>query len=100
MSVLSVRLDPAIEKKITFLMEKGFIDDKSAFIRRLLDKSLTDEIIDILCKQIENGEISIWKSAEIAGISLDQMLHELYKRNVSIYDKESLNEDLETIKEL
>ena len=37
MSILSVRLDPSIEKKIAFLMEKGFIEDKSAFIRKLLD---------------------------------------------------------------
>ena len=81
-------------------MEKGFIEDKSAFIRKLLDKSLTEEIINVLCEQVDKGEISAWKSAEIAGISLDQMFTELSKRNINIYDKESLKEDLETLKEL
>jgi predicted HTH domain antitoxin len=100
MSVLSVRIDQEIEKKISFLLEKGYIEDKSAFIRRLLDKSLTEEIINVLCIQIEKGEITIWKSAEIACLSLEQMLSEVAKRNIDLFVLKSLSEDLETLREM
>lgn len=100
MSNLSIQLNPLNEKQIAFLLERGFIQDKLEFILRILDKYLPDEIIDILCKQIESGELTIWESAEITGLSLEQMISELSKRNINIYDVNSLIEDLDTLKDL
>ncbi|MBD3193043.1 MAG: hypothetical protein GF308_20570 [Candidatus Heimdallarchaeota archaeon] len=94
MSVLSVRIDKELEEKIKFLMEKQKIVDKSAYIRKLLAESIKDELLDYLSKEIENRNISIWKAAEIAQMSLRGMMHELAKRNIMIYDERALNEDL------
>ncbi|MHA1526414.1 MAG: UPF0175 family protein [Promethearchaeota archaeon] len=95
MGVLSVRLDDELESKLDFLMKKLKIVDKSTYIRQLLDNSLSEEMIKILCKQVEEKKISAWKAAEIADISLRKMLHELKKRTSSGYDEQSLREDLE-----
>ena len=94
MHVLSVRLDGNLEKKLSFLMEKLKIIDKSTYIRQLLDKSFSEEILEVLCKQVGEKQISAWKAAELAGISLRKMLDELKKRNSSEYDEQSFQEDL------
>ena len=93
MHVLSVRLDDDLEEKLNFLMKKLKIIDKSAYIRQLLDKSLSEEILEVLCNQVGEKQISAWKAAEIAGISLRKMLEELKKRNLTGYDEQSLKED-------
>jgi predicted HTH domain antitoxin len=95
MKILSVRLDDELDSKLSFLMKKLKIVDKSTYIRQLLDKSLSEEILELLCKQVEEKKMSAWKAAEIAGISLRKMLYELKKRNASGYDEQSLKEDLE-----
>ncbi|MHA1251581.1 MAG: UPF0175 family protein [Promethearchaeota archaeon] len=95
MSVLSVRIDKDLEAKLNFLMEALKIKDKSTYIRRLLNKSLSEEIINILCKQVGEKRISAWKAAEIAEISLRKMLDELKKRNIPGYDEQALKEDFE-----
>lgn len=94
MSVLSVRIDKELEEKIKFLMEKQKIIDKSAYIRKLLDESIREELLDLLCKEIESKNISIWKAAELAQMSLRGMMHELAKREVKTYDEASFQEDL------
>ncbi|MGV9203861.1 MAG: UPF0175 family protein [Promethearchaeia archaeon] len=94
MGVLSVRLNEDLEKKLEFVMKKLQIVDKSSFIRQLMDKSLTDEMIEVLAQQIEEKQMSAWKAAEIAGISLRKMLDELKKRKISSYDEQALEEDL------
>ena len=47
------------------------------------------------------GRISLGKAAELAGLSIEELLYELRKRDIPInYDLEELEEDLKTIKEL
>jgi predicted HTH domain antitoxin len=69
--------------------------DKSSYIRQLLEKSLAEEMLEILCKQVGEKNMSAWKAAEIAGVSLRKMLEELKKRNVSGYDEQAIKEDIE-----
>ena len=52
-------------------------------------------MIKILCKQVENKKISIWKAAEIAEIPLRKMLSKLDKRKTFGYNEQSLREDIE-----
>jgi predicted HTH domain antitoxin len=94
MAVLSVRLDKDLEKKLEYLMKKLKIKDKSAYIRQLLDKALSEEIIDILCKQVGEKQMSAWKAAEFTGISLRRFLQELKKRHIPGFDERALEEDL------
>ncbi len=95
MSVLSVRLDPELEEKLQFLLSKRKINDKSAYIRRLLDKSIANDLLDYLSEEVRKKRLSAWKAAEIAKISLRAMLQELALRNVMTVDEYSLEEDLQ-----
>ena len=94
MKVLSVRLDEEIERKLGILMEKLKIIDKSTYIRQLLEKSLSEELLRLLCKEVGEKQISAWKAAEIAGISLRKMLYKLKEYNTSGIDEISLKEDI------
>jgi predicted HTH domain antitoxin len=94
MKNLSVRLDEDLEKKIAFVSENKKIIDKSAYIRTLLSKSLEHDIIDIVCEKVQNHEITAWKAAELAGISLRTMLRYLYDHKVESIDEKTLKEDI------
>jgi len=95
MKILSVRIDDDLDEKLGFLMAKLRKNDKSSYIRQLLEKSLTEEMFEVLCKQIGEKSISTWKASEIVGVSLRRMMEELKKRNVPGYDEQSIKEDIE-----
>ena len=67
----------------------------SSYIRQLLEKSLSEEMFVVLCNQVGEKNISAWKAAEKAGVSLRKMMEELKKRNVSGYDEQAIKEDIE-----
>lgn len=98
MSILSVRIDTELEKKLEFLMKQLHIEDKSSLIRKLLNNSLDEEIIHLLGTRVEKGEITLWKASEVAGISLERMIRELQLREISLYDDDMLEEDLRYLK--
>lgn len=95
MKILSVRLDDELEQKLSFLMDRLKKKDKSSFIRQLLEKSLEEEMLEVLCKQVGDKNTSAWKAAEIAGVSLRKMMEELKKRNIPGYDEQAIKEDIE-----
>ena len=95
MKILSVRIDDDLDEKLRFLMARLKKKDKSSYIRQLLEKTLTEEMLEVLCKQVGEKDMSAWKAAEIAGISLRRMMEELKKRNVSGYDEQAMKEDIE-----
>ena len=59
-----------------------------------MEKSLKEELIRLLCTEVGEKQISAWKAAEIAGISLRKMLHRLKQQDVPGYDEASLKEDI------
>ena len=95
MSVLSVRLDKEIEDKLNLLLSIRKIQDKSTYIRGLLSISLQRELIEYYCDQIKIGKISLWKAAELLGLSLREMMIEVGKRNITLFDEKALRLDLE-----
>ncbi len=92
--VLSVRMDKELETRLAFLMNRRKIVDKSSYIRQLIDRSLSEDLLDYLSEEIAAKHISIWKAAYIADIPLRAMMGELAKRNISMYDEHALTEDL------
>ena len=72
--------------------------DKSAYVRQLLEKSLVKELIDFLCEEVKLQRMSAWSAAEIAKVSLLEMLKALSQRNISSYDETAFKEDLEFAK--
>lgn len=55
MGVLSVRLDDELEELLAYLLEKRKINDKSAYIRQLLNKSVKIDLIDFLCDEVNQA---------------------------------------------
>ena len=94
MKILSVRIDDELEQKLSFIMARLKKKDKSSYIRQLLEKSLDEELIEVLCKQVGNKNLSAWKAAEIAKISLRRMMEELKRRNIPGYDEQAITEDI------
>jgi predicted HTH domain antitoxin len=92
--VLSVRMDAELEKRLTFLMEKRKIVDKSSYVRQLIDRSLSADLLDYLSEEVAARRLSIWKAAAIAEIPLRAMMKELAERKIAMYDEQSLAEDL------
>ncbi|MHA1912675.1 MAG: UPF0175 family protein [Candidatus Kariarchaeaceae archaeon] len=95
MTVLSVRLDEDLEEQLLLIMKKKKLQDKSALIRQMLAKSMEKEIIDLLCIEVQEKKISAWKAANLAKISLSQMLHELAQREIYTIDEKALLEDIQ-----
>ena len=52
-------------------------------------------MIEILCNEVNEKNISAWRAAEIAEVSLRKMLYELKNRFPSGYDEQAFKEDLE-----
>ncbi len=92
--VLSVRMDAELEKRLTFLMEKRKIVDKSSYVRQLIDRSLSADLLDYLSEEVAARRLSIWKAAAIAEIPLRAMMKELAERKIAMYEEQSLAEDL------
>lgn len=97
MSVLSVRLDTEMEEKINLLMKNRHIVDKSAFIRQLLDKSLSEELLQYYCEIVNLKKMSAWKAAEKLGISLREFLHQYKSKGFETYTHKEFLEDLEFV---
>lgn len=95
MKILSVRIDDELNKKLDFMLENLKKKDKSSYVRKLLEKSLNDEMLDVLGKMVEEKSISIWKAAEMIGIPLRKMMEELKTRNITGYDEKAILEDIE-----
>ena len=98
MTVISVRIDDEIEKKLNFIMRKKKAVDKSTMIRQILAESLENEIIEILCLEVKNRKISTWQAASIAEIPLRKMLDEIAKRNIMTYDEIAFDDDLDFLR--
>lgn len=91
---LSVRLDDSLEKKLAFVSDHKKIIDRSAYIRDLLNRSLENDIIEILCYQVQDHQITAWRAAELAGISLRAMLKHLSDHKIDTIDEKTLKEDI------
>ena len=63
---------------------------------RLIDEGLREWKINKVLRMYKNQEITLWRAAEIAGVSLGELLSELPKYKIVFqYDAEELKEDLE-----
>lgn len=89
------KLPADILKEIEYWSKKERADP-SDFIARLIDTGLREWKLDKVLRMYKNKEITLWKAAEIAGVSLAELLSELPKQKIVFqYDMEELREDLE-----
>ncbi len=94
MVTTSVRLPKEIVEEIEKLSKEEGID-KGTLIRRLIAESLREYKIKKALELYREGRVSLWKAAEIAGITYREALEELKKRNIPFkYDLEDLEVDI------
>ena len=80
---ISFVIPEELKKEIDNLKEM-YKEEQSSLIRRLLWRSINEEKTDFAIKEYLNEKISMGKAAEIAGISIWEILDELKKRNITL----------------
>lgn len=94
---ISIVLPHDLKKEIDKLREK-YKEDQSTFIRRLLWKSIKREKLELALQRYLDDKISLGMAAEIAEISIWELLDELKKRNVTLkYRIEDAEKEIENI---
>ena len=94
MVTTSVRLPKEIVEEIEKLSRDEGVD-KGTLIRKLIAESLKEYKIKKALELYREGKVSLWKAAEIAGITYSEALEELKKRNIPFkYNSEDLEVDI------
>ena len=70
--------------------------EKSIFLTELIDEGLHEWKMHKALSMYKDHRVTLWRAAEIAGVSLAELLAELPKQKIIFqYDMVELNEDLE-----
>ena len=94
MVTTSVRLPKEIVEEIEKLSREEGVD-KGTLIRKLIAESLKEYKIKKALELYREGKLTLWKAAEIAGITYSEALEELKKRNIPFkYNSEDLEVDI------
>lgn len=80
-TAISARIYESQLREIEKLARKRGVD-KSDTIRKLLDEGLKQERLREALRQIRENKITVWKAAELAGVSYREMLRILKAENV------------------
>ncbi|MEM3527020.1 MAG: UPF0175 family protein [Candidatus Bathyarchaeia archaeon] len=91
---ISLRLPRETLKKLRELAEKEG-KDRSALIREILEHGVKEKNLDHAVELYGRGQITGWKAAHLAGVSLWNLYKILAERGVLIqYSEHDLEEDL------
>lgn len=81
MITISARIDKNLAEEIEKIVrEKGV--DRSTVIRELLYEGLKEYKLKKALELIRERKVTVWKAAEIAGLSYREMLEKLKEHNV------------------
>ncbi|MBC8522252.1 MAG: UPF0175 family protein [Methanomicrobia archaeon] len=93
MKTISVEVDEEIAKALE-VIEQPYLD-RPTLIKNILISGLRQYRIELAIQRYLEGEVSTWKAAEMAGISLRKMNKILQEKGVEMhYSENSLKEDL------
>ncbi|MEK6908854.1 MAG: UPF0175 family protein [Nanoarchaeota archaeon] len=100
MTLISTRIPEDIEKDLKWYAQKERIGISMA-MRKVLDKGLQDIKIEYALELYKKGRVSLWKAAEIAGISLWEIIDIVKERKIPRqYTQEDTEKDIKaTLKE-
>ena len=84
MSVISVNTSEDIDKKISMLTS-GYHTDRSTMIQNLIDIGVQQKMIEYALEQYDKKKVSLGKAAEIAGVSIREMLDILNEKDISLH---------------
>ena len=96
---ISLRLPKEIVKKLGELADKEG-KDRSALIRELLEHGVKEKDLDHAVELYRTGQITGWRAAQLAGISLWRFYKVLGEKGILIqYSERDLEEDLKGLAE-
>ena len=99
LKTVTTRLPPEVLEEIEEIAERDRVD-RSELIRRLLDQALAQRRIEDAVDAYRNGNVTMWRAAELAGVSLRQMMSILNELRVELnYSIEDLESDIEFARE-
>jgi len=94
MKSIAVEVDEEFVKALEEI-EQPYLD-RPTLIKNILLSGLKQYRIELAIRKYLEGEVSTWKAAEIAGVSLRKMTKVLQEKGVEMhYSEKSLKEDLE-----
>ena len=97
MAVISVRPTPELERKIKKLMEFEKAD-KSSIVRRAIERGFNEELKKLALTLYIERKVSLAKAAEIADISIRDMLELIKERGISLsVTVDDLRKDFEAV---
>jgi predicted HTH domain antitoxin len=96
---ISLRLPKKILKKLGELADKEG-KDRSALMRELLERGVKEKDLDHAVELYRLGQVTGWRAAQFAGISLWRFYEVLGEKGVLIqYSERDLEEDLKGLAE-
>ncbi|PIV23652.1 MAG: hypothetical protein COS40_03595 [Deltaproteobacteria bacterium CG03_land_8_20_14_0_80_45_14] len=91
-TAVTARLKTELLREIQEIAEEESIDRSSA-IQRLLQIGLKEYKMEKALNLYRNGKVTLWKAAELAGVSLREMMEAIKARDIPYqYDLEALEE--------
>ena len=94
MEAITARLPKELIEEIERMAEKERAD-RSEVIRRLLDGALRQKKTEEALSLYREGRATLWKAAEIAGLSLREMMELVKKTKIpAAYSIEDLDRDV------
>ena len=89
------QLPEELMKEIEYWAEREKVD-KSTLLTKIMEEGLNVWKMNKALEMYRLQKVTLWKAAEIAGVSLAEMLAELPKRKIIFqYDLDELREDVE-----
>ena len=99
-STITTRVPDDIEKKIKKISTIEHLD-KSTVVRRLLSKAVQDWQIDHALEQYKDGNITIGRAAQMAGVPLREMIAIAAKKGIPFqYSLDDMKEDFQAAESL
>lgn len=91
---ITLRLPPHTAKKLQEIAKKEG-KDRSTLIRELLEKGVKQKSLEQAVELYRTGQITAWKAAQLAGVSLWAFYKILEEKGVLIqYSEQDLEQDL------
>jgi len=98
LEAVTTRLPREMLREVEKLAEKERVD-RSELIRRLLDSALRQKKTEEALQSYREGRVTLWKAAEIAGISLREMMELVRVKQIPVpYTLNDLRRDIEHVR--
>ena len=98
LEAVTARLPRDMLRAVERLAERMKID-RSELIRRLLDSALREKMVEEAVEAYRLGRVTLWKAAEMAGLSLREMMELAGKKKIPVsYTLEDLGRDMEYVR--